>query len=117
MKDKKICKLMEQLTANILVLKSQWGSRPQQIKMVEQRKRYNVAGIVRIVEFQGDNNVSDSWNLVMIQKIEIKVVVPAGGIRFKRGDTCFMEFEPRYIHLFDETEKAIIREKGITSKA
>jgi multiple sugar transport system ATP-binding protein len=84
------------------------GARPQQMKIVENKEKgYGAAGTVKIIEFQGDNSIL-IVELNHDPKIEIKIVVPAGGIDYKRGDNCFMEIERKYIHLFDETEKAII---------
>jgi multiple sugar transport system ATP-binding protein len=87
------------------------GIRPQQIQVVDSNNPGFIPGLIKIIEFQGDNSIllvelSDST------KTEIRVVVPAGGIKFKRGENCFMDFRPEYIHLFDNTEKAIIERKA-----
>ncbi|MDD3777655.1 MAG: ABC transporter ATP-binding protein [Actinomycetota bacterium] len=85
------------------------GVRPQQIKVIEENNRDSViAGTVRIVEFQGDSTVVTA-ELGDESKSMVQVVITAGGVKFKRGDTCWMEFEPNNIHLFDkDSEKAII---------
>jgi ABC-type sugar transport system ATPase subunit len=67
-----------------------------------------MSGLVKIVEFQGDNDVL-TVELGDINKTRIKVVIPAGGKKFKQEETCWMDFQPERIHLFDETEKAIIK--------
>ena len=88
------------------------GIRPQQIRIRESKEKgCNAVGTVKIIEFQGDNSIL-IIELSGNPKIEIKAVLGAGGLKFKRGDNCFMEFEPKYIHLFDETEKAIIERKA-----
>ena len=87
------------------------GIRPQQIKVVEHDgQKSNISGLVRIVEFQGDINVL-TVELSDINKTRIKIVIPAGGMRFKREETCWMDFQPEHIHLFDEAEKAIIERR------
>jgi len=84
------------------------GIRPQQIKVVEHDgNKSNIKGLVKIIEFQGDNNVL-TLELTGADKTRIKVVIPAGGMSFKREEACWMYFQPEYIHLFDEKEKAII---------
>ena len=84
------------------------GIRPQQIGIVENKEQgFIIPGLVKIIEFQGDSSIL-IVELSDINKTEIKVVIPAGGIKFKRGDICWMDFRPEVIHLFDETEKAII---------
>jgi len=85
------------------------GVRPQQIKATPSRESEStVAGGIKIVEFQGDNDVI-TLELGDINKTQIQVVIPAGGYRFKRGDNCWMEFDPAFVHLFDNEEKAIIK--------
>jgi len=85
------------------------GVRPQQIKATVNKETTSVlAGDVKIVEFQGDNDVL-TVELGDTGKTNIQVVVPAGGIRFKRGDRCWLEFDPNFVHLFDNDEKSIIR--------
>ncbi len=84
------------------------GVRPQQITIVEDKEKgFNLMGSVKIVEFQGDTSIL-AVELNDIQKTEIKVVIPAGGFKFKRGDFCYMDVDPEFIHLFDSAEKAII---------
>ena len=88
------------------------GIRPQQTGVVEHGgKKSIMSGLVKIVEFQGDNDIL-TVELDDINKIRIKVVIPAGGKRFKREETCWMDFQPEYIHLFDEAEKAIIERRS-----
>ena len=85
------------------------GIRPQQIGMVGYGgQKSTMSGLVKIVEFQGDNDVL-TVELGDINKTRIKVVIPAGGRKFKQEETCWMDFQPERIHLFDETEKAIIK--------
>jgi multiple sugar transport system ATP-binding protein len=85
------------------------GIRPQQIRMVGYGgQKSTMSGLVKIVEFQGDNDVL-TVELGDINKTRIKVVIPAGGKKFKQEETCWMDFQPERIHLFDETEKAIIK--------
>jgi len=85
------------------------GVRPQQIKATVNKETASVlAGDVKIVEFQGDNDVLNV-ELGDTGKTNIQVVVPAGGIRFKRGDRCWLEFNPNFVHLFDNDEKSIIK--------
>ena len=89
------------------------GIRPQQIRIVENKDLgFNLMGTVRIVEFQGDTSIL-TVELNDIKKTEIKVVISAGGFKFNRGDSCFMDVKPEFIHLFDGTEKAIIERKAI----
>jgi len=84
------------------------GIRPQQIGIVENKEQgFIIPGLVKIIEFQGDSSIL-IVELSDIKKTEIRVVIPAGGIKFKRDDSCFMDFRSEFIHLFDETEKAII---------
>jgi multiple sugar transport system ATP-binding protein len=88
------------------------GIRPQQIRIAENKDQGSVVpGLVKMIEFQGDTSIL-IVELSDIKKTEIRVVVAAGGIKFKRGDNCFMDFRPQFIHLFDETEKAIIDRKA-----
>jgi len=90
------------------------GIRPQQIKVIEKDSKQESAipGLVRIVEFQGDSTVL-TVELGDTKKTLIKLVIPAGGMKFKRNDTCWMEIKPNFIHLFDRnTEKAIIDRKS-----
>ncbi|MHB1347611.1 MAG: ABC transporter ATP-binding protein [Candidatus Humimicrobiaceae bacterium] len=88
------------------------GVRPQQIGIVENKEQAsNLMGNVKIVEFQGDTSIL-TVELNDVKKTEIKVVISAGGFKFKRGDTCFMDIKPEYIHLFDASEKAIIERKA-----
>jgi len=86
------------------------GIRPQQIGIVGQeggQKSTIMSGLVKIVEFQGDSDVL-TVELGDVNNTRIKVVIPAGGKKFKQEETCWMDFQPENIHLFDETEKAII---------
>lgn len=88
------------------------GIRPQQLGMVgHEGQKFIMSGLVKIVEFQGDNDIL-TVELDDINKTRIKVVIPAGGKRFKREETCWMDFQPENIHLFDETEKAIIKRRS-----
>lgn len=88
------------------------GIRPQQIKIVENNEQKSIVpGLVKVVEFQGDKDVL-TVELNDIGKTRIKVVIAAGGKRFKREETCWMDFQPEYIHLFNEGEKAIIRKES-----
>jgi len=88
------------------------GIRPQQIEMVGHREQKSImSGLVKVVEFQGDKNVL-TIELSDINKTEIKVVIPAGGRKYKEKDTCWICFQPERIHLFDRTEKAIIEKKS-----
>jgi multiple sugar transport system ATP-binding protein len=86
------------------------GVRPQQIKVtLSKESESTVAGGVKIVEFQGDNDVI-TLELGDINKTQIQAVIPAGGgYRFKRGDNCWLEFDPDYVHLFNKEEKAIVK--------
>ncbi|MBN1298246.1 MAG: TOBE domain-containing protein, partial [Actinobacteria bacterium] len=85
------------------------GVRPQQIKASPNKeKNSTIPGTVRIVEFQGDSEVL-SIELSDTKKTETKVVIAAGGYRFKRGETCWLEFEPKFTHLFNNEENAIIK--------
>lgn len=88
------------------------GIRPQQLGMIEHGGQKSImSGQVKIVEFQGDNDVL-TVELGDINKTQIKVVIPAGGKKFKQEETCWMDFQPERIHLFDETEKAIIERRS-----
>ncbi|MBA7574491.1 Maltose/maltodextrin import ATP-binding protein MalK [subsurface metagenome] len=88
------------------------GIRPQQLGMIEHGGQKSImSGQVKIVEFQGDNDVL-TVELGDINKTQIKVVIPAGGKKFKQEETCWMDFQPECIHLFDETEKAIIERRS-----
>jgi hypothetical protein len=88
---------------------STMGIRPQQTRISEIKGQgFDIPGLVKIIEFQGDTSIL-IVELSDADKTEIKVVVPAGGIRLKRGDTCWLEFGSKFIHLFDETELAIIK--------
>lgn len=88
------------------------GIRPQQIRIVENKDQgFNMSGLVKIIEFQGDTSIL-LVELNDIKKTGIKVVIPAGGFKFNRGDNCFMDIKPEFVHLFDETEKAIIERKA-----
>ncbi|MHB1275502.1 MAG: ABC transporter ATP-binding protein [Candidatus Humimicrobiaceae bacterium] len=90
------------------------GIRPQQIRIVDKQDNEDktiMTGLVKIVEFQGDSDVL-SIELSDINKTIIKAVIPAGGIRFKRGDTCRMSFMPQHLHLFGDEDKAIINRKS-----
>ena len=88
------------------------GIRPQQIQVVDNKDQgFVIPGLIKFIEFQGDNSIL-VVELSDINKTGIRIVVPAGGIKFKRGDNCFMNFRPEYIHLFDDTEKAIIERKA-----
>lgn len=85
------------------------GVRPQQIKASPNKENNStIPGTVRIVEFQGDSEVL-SIELSDTKKTETKVVIAAGGYRFKRGETCWLEFEPKFTHLFNNEENAIIK--------
>jgi multiple sugar transport system ATP-binding protein len=85
------------------------GVRPQQIKVTAQKEAGSViAGEIRIVEFQGDNDVL-TIELGDFNRTQIQAVVPIGGIKFKRQDICWLEFDPRFIHLFNKDEKAIVK--------
>ncbi|MCL4386098.1 MAG: ABC transporter ATP-binding protein [Cyanobacteria bacterium] len=85
------------------------GIRPQQIKTAQSKETNSIiSGVVKIVEFQGDNDVI-TLQLNDINKTQIKVVIPAGGYRYKRGNICWLEFDPNFIHLFDEDEKSIVK--------
>lgn len=85
------------------------GVRPQQIKVTAQKEAGSViAGEIRIVEFQGDNDVL-TIELGDFNRTQIQAVVPVGGIKFKRQDICWLEFDPRFIHLFNKDEKAIVK--------
>jgi len=89
------------------------GIRPQQIGIVENKDQGSVVpGFVKMIEFQGDTSIL-IVELSDINKTEIRVVIAAGGVKFKRGDNCFMDLKPQFIHLFDETEKAIIERKAV----
>jgi len=87
------------------------GIRPQQIGMVGYGgQKSTMSGLVKIVEFQGDSDVlTVELGDINKAKARIKVVIPAGGRKFKQEETCWMDFQPERIHLFDETEKAIIK--------
>ncbi|MCG9479390.1 MAG: ABC transporter ATP-binding protein [Actinomycetia bacterium] len=89
------------------------GVRPQQIKLVDKDDRESViGGTVRIVEFQGDSTVI-TVEISDEDKSQIQIVITAGGLKFKRGDNCWMEFDPQLIHLFDEeNEEAIINRQA-----
>jgi multiple sugar transport system ATP-binding protein len=85
------------------------GVRPQQIRIAENKEQgFAIPGLIKIIEFQGDTSIL-IIELSDIGKTEIKVVVPAGGISLKRGDNCWLEFDSKFIHLFDESELAIIK--------
>lgn len=85
------------------------GVRPQQIKATpNQEKESNIAGKVKVVEFQGDNDVI-TLELFDSNKTEIKVVIPAGGHKYKRDEICWLEFDPNFVHLFNKNEEAIIK--------
>jgi multiple sugar transport system ATP-binding protein len=85
------------------------GVRPQQIRISENKEQGTaIPGVIKINEFQGDTSIL-IIELSDISKTEIKVVVPAGGISLKRRDNCWLEFDSKFIHLFDESELAIIK--------
>jgi len=88
------------------------GIRPQQIRIFGQEgQKSTIFGLVKIIEFQGDSDVL-TVELDDINKTRIKVVIPAGGRKYKEKDTCWICFQPERIHLFDRTEKAIIEKKS-----
>jgi multiple sugar transport system ATP-binding protein len=88
------------------------GIRPQQIQVSDVKSpQFSIPGIIKIIEFQGDNSIL-LVELSDPSKTEIRVVVPAGGIKFNRGQTCFMDFRAQFLHLFDSTEKAIVEKKA-----
>ncbi len=85
------------------------GFRPQQIKISHKKeKESNIPARVKIVEFQGDSTVL-TLTLDDQKKTEIKVNIPAGGTRYKRGEECWLELQPKFVHLFNEQEKAIVK--------
>jgi len=85
------------------------GVRPQQLKASPNKEQTStIPSTVRIVEFQGDSEVI-TLELSDIGKTEAKLVIPAGGYRFKRGETCWLEFDPKFTHLFNNEEIAIIK--------
>lgn len=85
------------------------GIRPQQIRIVANEGQKSIMpSLIKIVEFQGDSDIL-SLELGDNNKSQIKVVIPAGGKKYKREETCWLEFNPEFIHLFDESEKAIIK--------
>mgnify|MGYP000005723198 CR=1 FL=1 len=76
------------------------GVRPQQITVYRNKKEGNtVAGVVRIIEFQGDKTIL-TVDLGDKGKTSAKAVVPAHE-RFNKGDTVWLYFTPEIIHLFD----------------
>lgn len=86
------------------------GIRPQQIRISENEgSKTIIPCFIRLVEFQGDIDIL-SLELGDINKSKIKVVIPAHGQRYKyENRNCWLEFiNPEFIHLFDETGKAII---------
>jgi multiple sugar transport system ATP-binding protein len=110
--DKKIFKFNGAIDPKYVGSEITMGIRPQQIKVVEHDgQQSNISGMVRIVEFQGDINVL-TVELSDVEKTRIKIVIPAGGMRFKREEACWMDFQPEHIHLFDEAEKAIIERRS-----
>ena len=62
----------------------------------------------------GWKSSKEKWNETKkyLESEGIKVVIPAGGKRFKREETCWMDFQPEYNHLFDEAEKAVIERRS-----
>jgi multiple sugar transport system ATP-binding protein len=86
------------------------GVRPQQTKIIPSKgKKAAIPGSVKVVEFQGDRTFL-TLELSDLKKTEFKVVVLAGGAKYKVKDTAWLEFTPEFIHLFDG-KTAIIRRK------
>lgn len=108
-KDKKIIEFIGKINSSYIGSDITIGIRPQQIKIIPQKGQdTDIPGLVKIVEFQGDNEIL-TIQIDDSNKTEIKVSIHAGGKRYKRKETCWLKFEPKYVHLFNNEEKAIIK--------
>jgi ABC-type sugar transport system ATPase subunit len=82
------------------------GVRPQQMRMVPAEGKATIAAEVKVVEFRGERTIL-TLELADINKTRVKVDVPAS-VKKQKGETCWLEFAPEIIHLFNGQGKAII---------
>ena len=90
------------------------GARPQQIKMVPAGGTATVPSEVKVVEFRGERTIL-TLELSDTHKTRVKVDISAS-VKKQRGETCWREFAPEIIHLFNDQGKAIIT-RGVDHRA
>ncbi len=75
------------------------GVRPQHIEVFREKKEHNaIAGVVRVIEFQGDKTVL-TIKLEDEVGTEVKAVVPAQE-SYREGDRVWLYFAPSSIRIF-----------------
>lgn len=76
------------------------GVRPQHVEVLREKRMENiVAGVVKVVEFQGDKTVL-TVRLEDEAGTDAKAVVPAQE-QYTEGDTVWLHFAPSVIHVFE----------------